>query len=148
MDIMDEEQNNIQHATQAASAGLTVDYAWNFGKAVADALATTGKVIVFGQESHTHLKNAVIEGLRLQGRDVIDGGSGDATAASELVTSMGLSGAVVIESKEAGETAALTVLQEDGLLVDHESGLGEIEATVESGNFVPAAQKGELTALA
>jgi phosphomannomutase len=128
--------------------GLTVECAWNVGKAVADMLSLPGQVVVVALTSETELTRAVIEGLRLQGRNVLDGGDGDKDSARDLIAKMGLAGAVVIGYDETDHVSTIELYQEDGRLIDSESGLHGIRASVEAGNFVPAAVKGELTALA
>lgn len=128
--------------------GLTVECAWNVGKAVADTLPTAGQVVVLALTSETELTRAVIEGLRLQGRDVLDGGVGDRDAAKALITKIGLSGAVVIGYDEMEKVSTIEIYQEEGRPIDSETGLQDIRLAVEAGNFVPAARKGELTSLA
>jgi hypothetical protein len=92
--------------------------------------------------------NAIIEGIRLQGRNVVDGGVGDKDAATAHIKTSGLSGAVVVGVEESTGITTIQIYKEDGNLVDGESGLKSIAELVEAGNFVPAAVKGELTAIA
>ena len=128
--------------------GLTVECAWNVGKALADWLPTAGNVAVMYLPTQEAIAKAVIEGLRLQGRDVVDGGHGDREAAKSYVTSAGLSGAAVIGFDELEKLITIELYQEDGKLITIETGLKEIREVVQAGNFVPAAAKGELTHLA
>lgn len=131
-----------------AETGLTIECAWNVGKAVADWLSTGGNVIVLYVPAGQATANAVIEGVRLQGRNVVDGGVGDKDAAIAHIKTSGLSGAVVVGVEESTGITSIQIYKEDGGLVDSESGLREIAELVEAGNFVPAAVKGELTAIA
>lgn len=131
-----------------AEEGLTVEHAWNVGKAIADWLPTAGQVAVVTAASQEELARAVIEGLRLQGRDVLDGATGDKDVAMALIPKLGLSGAVVVGYDELEKVATIELYQQDGRLVDSQTGLGDIRELVEAGNFVPAAVKGELTNLA
>ncbi|HMI09064.1 MAG TPA: hypothetical protein VK497_01535 [Candidatus Saccharimonadales bacterium] len=128
--------------------GLTVECAWNVGKALADWLPTAGKVVVMYLPSAKHLADAVVEGLRLQGRDVIDGSNGDKEAAASYIKTAGLSGAVVIGYDELEKMTTIELYQDEARLIDSETGLQAIRDLVEAGNFVPAAVKGELTQLA
>jgi phosphomannomutase len=131
-----------------ADTGLTTEYAWNTGKAVADWLPTAGNIIVLYVPMGQPTAHAVIEGLRLQGRSVVDGGVGDKDAAIAHIKTSGLSGAVVIGIEESTGNIVIQIYKEDGALVDRQSGLMELAELIEAGNFVPAAVKGELTAIA
>lgn len=128
--------------------GLTVECAWNVGKALADWLPTAGNVAVMYAPAQKRLADAVVEGLRLQGRNVVDGGSGDRDTAKAYVKSAGLSGAVVVGYDNLEEVTTIELYQEDGRLIDAQTGLQEIREVVVAGNFVPAAVKGELLRLA
>ena len=125
--------------------GLTVECAWNVGKALADWLPTAGNVAVVYAPAQKHIADGVVEGLRLQGRGVVDGGAGDMEAARTLVTNGGLSGAAVIGFDDDTKMTVIELYREDGKRIESESGLEEIRQLVEAGNFVPAAVKGELT---
>jgi phosphomannomutase len=127
------------------ATGLTVECAWNVGKALADWLPTAGSVVVVCLPAQQNTARAVIEGLRLQGRNVVDGGSGDKEAAKSYVMTAGLSGAIVIGFDDLEKMTTIELYQEDAKLIDGETGLKEIQQAVEAGNFVPAAVKGELT---
>lgn len=128
--------------------GLTIEYAWNVGKAVADWLPTAGNVIVLSVPAGQAIAHAVVEGLRLQGRSVVDGGMGDKDAAIAHIRTSGLSGAVVVGVEESTGVTSIQIYKEDATLVGVESGLREIGELVDAANFVPAAVKGELTAIA
>lgn len=128
--------------------GLTIEDAWNVGKAVADWLPTAGSVIVVSIPEQHELANAIIEGLRLQGRNVIDGGVGDNDAAVIHIQTGGLSGAVVVGFDVMAGVVTIEIYQEEGKRIETEAGLKEIGELINGGNFVPAAIKGELTAIA
>jgi hypothetical protein len=126
------------------ATGLTVECAWNVGKALADWLPTAGDVAVVYLPTQKHIADAVVEGLRLQGRSVVDGGNGDKEAAKVRVTNGGLSGAAVVGFDDEAKMITIELLGEDAEVIDSEHGLHEIRQLVEAGNFVPAAVKGEL----
>ncbi|MDB5186978.1 MAG: phosphomannomutase, phosphomannomutase [Candidatus Saccharibacteria bacterium] len=138
-------ENDIRGTSET---GLTVEFAWNVGKAVADWLATAGSVIVLYVPAGQPTAHAIIEGVRLQGRNAIDGGMGDKDAAAMHVKTSGLSGAIVVSVEESTGITTIQVIKEDGNIVTSESGLQEVGELVDAGNFVPAAVKGELTAVA
>ena len=129
-------------------SGLTVECAWNVGKALADWLPTAGSVVVMYQPAKKHIADAVTEGLRLQGRTVVDGGVGVKDRAQSYIKTAGLSGAAVVGSDELEKMTTIELYKEDAKLIDSETGLKEIQQMVEAGNFVPAVTKGELTQLA
>ncbi len=128
--------------------GLTVECAWNVGKALADWLPTTGSVAVMYLPTHEALAKAVVEGVRLQGRNVVDGGNGDKEAAKSYITTSGLSGAAVISFDDLEKVTTIELYQHEAKLIDVENGLKDIHELVKAGNFVPAATKGKLTHLA
>lgn len=128
--------------------GLTIECAWNVGKALADWLPTAGHIAVVYPAAQHDLANAIIEGARLQGRDVMDGGEGDQSSAVAHIQTGGLSGAAVVSVDTATGAMVIELLQEAGERIERESGLSEIIELIEGGNFVPAAVKGELSAIA
>lgn len=135
----------IQGTTES---GLDTECAWNVGKAMADWLQTAGNVAVVYDQSQLQLANALMEGVRLQGRNVVDGGVGDAALAVRHISALGLSGAAVILLDQATGMVSIEVYNEAGVRIESETGLKDIQALVEAGNFVPAATKGEVTAIA
>jgi len=126
-------------------SGLSVECAWNIGKAIADWLPSTGGVVVMYHASQSDIAKAVIEGLRLQGRAVVDGGQGDAEVAKKQITASGLSGAVVVGQDALDHATTIELYQHEGKLVGGESGLRDICILIDAGNFVPAALRGTLT---
>lgn len=128
--------------------GLTVECAWNVGKAVADWLPLAGGVVVMYAPSQGNIAEAVIEGLRLQGRAVIDAGHGDKEAARSYIKTAKLPGAVVVGFDMLERVITIELYQHEAKLINGQSGLNDIRALVEAGNFVPAVVKGELTHLA
>jgi ribosomal protein L7Ae-like RNA K-turn-binding protein len=148
MRVMSEELISSYDIRGTEQTGLTVECAWNVGKAVADWLPALGSVAVMYVPTHDEMGRAVVEGLRLQGRAVVDGGNGDKEAAKSYISTAKPAGAVVIGVDELEKMITIEVYQHEAKLVDIHSGLSEIHALVEAGNFVPAAQKGELTRIA
>ncbi|HEX7483959.1 MAG TPA: hypothetical protein VF281_02280 [Candidatus Saccharimonadales bacterium] len=134
----------IQGTTES---GLDTECAWNVGKAMADWLQTAGNVVVVYDAMQQQLATAIMEGVRLQGRNVVDGGIGDSELAVHHINALGLSGAAVVSFNQETAVISIEIFKEDGAQIEGD-GLKEIHALVEAGNFVPAAIKGELTALA
>lgn len=141
---MSEELVSTYDIRGTEETGLTVECAWNVGKALADWLPTSGNVIVVHLPTQKHIADAVIEGLRLQGRGVIDGGNGGKQEARQQVADAGLSGAAVVGYDELEKVITIELYREDAKLIDNETGLKAIYEVVKAGNFVPAASKGEL----
>lgn len=127
----------------AEETELTVDVAWNIGKAMADWLSQSGPVIVVYLPTYHHLAGATIEGLRLQGRDVIDGGHGDGEALITHIMTSRLAGGVRVGFDEADKKVTIELYDADAHLVV-DSKLREIRELVNGGNFVPADDKGQL----
>ena len=73
MKRMSEELIGAYDIRGTKETGLTVECAWNVGKALADWLSTTGSVVVVYVPTQHDIAEAVIEGLRLQGRNVVTG---------------------------------------------------------------------------
>jgi len=130
------------------ATGLTMEVAWNIGKALADWLPTTGGIVVSYHPTQQDVTRAIVEGLRLQGRNVVDGGHGDKASVKTYITTAGLSGGVVIDFDDLEKVTVIELYREDGKLISAEDGLREIRELIIAGNFVPAAEKGELTQLA
>lgn len=145
---MSEELISAYDIRGTEETGLTVECAWNVGKALADWLPQAGSVVVVFVPTYEPLAAAVIEGLRLQGRNVVNGGSGDKETARAYIASAGLAGAAVVGYDELEKVVTIELYQHEGRLIESEAGLKEIRELVQAGNFVPAAAKGELTQLA
>lgn len=126
-------------------ANLTVETAWNVGKALAEWLPTLGGVVVVTMPGQEELEHATIEGLRLQGRTVIQGGVGDREKVSVLVTNAKLAGGVAVLTD--GTLTVIEVYDSNGRRIEGDA-LTDIQSLVDAGNFVPADSKGEITQLA
>lgn len=142
---MSEELISAYDIRGTKESGLTVECAWNAGKALADWLPSDGGVVVSYTSPQEKIANAVIEGLRLQGRDVVKAAGGDKEFALSYVTTGGLSGAAIVGFDELEKLTTIELYQQGAKLIDADSGLQEIRQLVEAGNFVPAALKGEVT---
>jgi phosphomannomutase len=142
---MSEELISAYDIRGTKEAGLTVECAWNAGKALADWLPSVGNVVVAYVPSQENIASAVIEGLRLQGRNVVDAGNSDKDFVTSYIATGGLAGAAIVGFDELEKVTTIEFYQEKAKLVDSESGLHDIRLLVEAGNFVPAALKGELT---
>ena len=129
--------------------GVSLEVAWNIGKALADWLATYGRIVVLrGEGANETLVNALIEGLRLQGRDVVDAGLGTKEVLTDHITHDGLSGGVFVTHDTDQDVCVIELYDDKAQLIVAENGLNEIGELTRAGNFVPAATKGELTAIA
>jgi phosphomannomutase len=127
---------------------LTIEEAWNFGKALADQLVEAGKIVVVSIATQKNLAKAFIEGVRLQGRDVIEASANDKEVIKNHISSMGLAGGAFIAFDDMATASIIELYDHNGQLIDSERGLKQIGESAESGNFVPAVTKGDLSALA
>lgn len=148
IEVMSEELIATYDIRGTEETGLTVECAWNVGKAIADWLPEQGSVVVVYVADKVNLANAAIEGLRLQGRDVTNVGLGDKTVALNLIATRGFAGAVVIGYDATEQMTTIELYQHESKLIDSENGLEEIRLLVEAGNFVPAVVKGQLINIA
>lgn len=129
--------------------GVSLEVAWNIGKALADWLSTYGVVaIARGTGANNELTHALIEGMTLQGRDVLDTGTSDKLALLGHIKNEGLSGGIFVTHDEQTDVCVIELYDENSQLISAENGLSAIAELVHAGNFVPAATKGEVTALA
>ena len=140
---MSEELISASDIRGAEETELTVDVAWNIGKAVADWLPRHGAVVVVYLPTQHRLAGAIIEGLRLQGRDVIDGGHGDGEALITYIMTNDLAGGVRVGYDDDDKKVTIELYDAEAHLVV-DSGLEEIRRLVEAGNFVPAVGRGQL----
>lgn len=127
-----------------AGVDVTKETVWNIGKAMADWLSTSGSVLVMSGNGDHDLIAAMIEGLRLQGRDVAFVENGDKMVLAEKTIQGGYSGGVLIGHDDLSDEVSIELYNEEGRLIDNETGLAAIAELAEAGNFVPAATKGEL----
>ena len=146
--VMSDELISTYDIRGTEATGLTVECAWNVGKALAEWLPTSGRIMVAGRADHQTLIDAATEGLRLQGRDVILGGELGKEQLASLVSGQHLSGAVLIGHDELTNEHTIELYQHEGRLVTSETGLQSIRELIEAGNFVPAATKGDLASIA
>lgn len=123
--------------------GLTLECAWNVGKALADWLPD-GETVIAYLPTQKRMSGAIIEGLRLQGRTVIDGGNGDSEAVKTYIATNKFAGGVAVGFDELEKVITIELYNETARLIDGENGLQEIRELVKAGNFVPAATKGGL----
>jgi phosphomannomutase len=123
---------------------VTKEVAWNIGKALADWLSTSGSILVMSGNGNQELVAALIEGVRLQGRDVVFVENGDKMILAEKTVTGGHSGGALIGHDELSNEVSIELYNEEGRLIDNETGLASIAELAEAGNFVPAAAKGDL----
>ncbi len=130
------------------SDSLTPEYAWNVGKAFSDFLPEDGHIVVLSDESaEPKIISALIEGIRLQGRDVVDAGHGAIERLIQVTADEKPAGSLYISHDAMQDLEVIQLYQEDGVALSSDNGLIELGELVESGNFVPAATKGELRQL-
>ena len=128
---------------------LSVEYVWNVGKALADWLPQDGKIIVVkNSTANPAVVKAVIEGVRLQGRAVVDGGEGDKAALVHIAGDDQVAGGILVGHDDLENLETIELYQETMAPITSDTGLSEIAALVEAGNFVPAAAKGDLSIIA
>lgn len=144
---MSEELISAYDIRGTKETGLTVECAWNAGKALADWLPEGGKVVVAYAPDQEMTARGVLEGLRLQGRNVVDAGNGSKEFVTSYVVTGVLAGAVIVGFDELEKVTTIEFYQEGAKLIDSESGLKEIRELVQAGNFVPSVVKGELTTI-
>lgn len=124
---------------------LNTEYVWNVGKAFAEWLADDGAIaLVKHPDANQTTAHAFTEGALLQGRNVIDMGIGDQQGLIALLRDGRAVGGAIITHDALQNIEIITLLDAQGMGITAESGLSEIAELVEAGNFVPAAQKGEL----
>lgn len=129
--------------------GVSLEVAWNIGKALADWLSTYGVVAVArGTGANETLTHALVEGMILQGRDVLDTGVNDKQTLLGHIKNEGLSGGIFVTHDEQSDDSVIELYDENGQLISADNGLNAIAELVHAGNFVPAATKGDVTALA
>ncbi len=128
-----------------AGESLTTDYVWNIGKAVADWLQDDGSLVVMRSDgAHEPTVHAFIEGVLLQGSDVVDAGQGDKDALAGAIHDTQALGGVLFEHDALQSIEVITFFDSQGTVITADSGLTSIAELAEAGNFVPAAQKGDL----
>lgn len=131
-----------------ANDTLTVEYAWTVGKAFSEWLPEQGDVVVFkSQNAHGDIAHGFVEGLLLQGRSVIDGGYGDQSAVIGAIQDRQAVGGVLVSHEDASDVEIIALFGGDGSTIDQSKGLTDIQQLVDSGNFLPAAEKGHVKSL-
>lgn len=127
------------------TAGESLDFAWNVGRALSDWLQDDGTITIMRKEEASEtLVNALIEGVRLQGRTVCDAVRGEREALQALIASGGYAGGVLVGLDAATNQVTIELFEEEGKPIDSQSGLSDIEMMIESGNMTPSSTKGEL----
>lgn len=124
----------------------TTEYIWNAGKAFAEWLPEGGDVVVLKTQTvDAGTAHAFVEGLLLQGRAVTDAGMGDQTAVVNAIGETKAVGGALMDCDTAQNLVVITLFDANTALITAETGLTEINQLIESGNFLPAAEKGTLT---
>lgn len=126
---------------------VSLEVAWNIGKALAESLGTLGDVVIVrGEGADERLVAALVEGICLQGRNVIDGGAGQKTMLTGLIGDAHYCGGVYIAHDSEKNECVIELYNEMPQLITAENGLNDIAELVAAGNFVPASEKGRLIA--
>ena len=124
---------------------LTIEYEWNVGNALADWLQQDGKVVVVSTPgANPDVVRSIIEGIRLQGRTVVDAGHGDKAALVHVAGEAQAAGGVLVGRDTLENLETIELYQETMAPITSDTGLFDIAALIEAGNFVPAATKGDL----
>lgn len=128
---------------------LTTEYAWTVGKAFAEWLPEQGAIVVArGENTNETTAHALIEGLLLQGRDIIDAGQGVHQTLVDAIVDKKAAGGVLFGHDDLQAFEIIALYDAQGASVTTDTGLMEISQLVEAGNFIPAADKGEIKPLA
>ena len=126
----------------------SVEYIWNVGKAFSEWLPDEGSVLVVRTETGSaSTVHTFTEGVVLQGRNVIDGGAGDTSRIIGIISEKKAVGAALIDRNDLQAVDIITFYDRNGVSITADNGLREIGELVESGNFLPAPTKGEVTKL-
>lgn len=127
---------------------LTIEYIWDVGKAFAEWLADDGQVAIMrGSSVDESTVHALTEGVLLQGRSVLDVGTGDPQQLITAIMDKHAAGGVLIEYETIQNLVVITLFDNRGVSLLDSTGLQQITQLVEAGNFLPAPQKGVVTAL-
>ena len=130
------------------TAGASLDFAWNVGRALSDFLPGEGAVAIMrSQNANDELVDALIEGMRLQGRTVCDALSGAIDSLRQVIAAGEYAGGVLVGTDTTTDQVIIELVEEDGEIINSQNGLSDIEMMIESGNLVPSVTKGELVML-
>lgn len=126
---------------------LSTELAWNVGKAFAEWLPDEGPVVlVMAPTTDLSTVHAITEGLLLQGRDVIEG-QGTTQLVNDYISDKKVVGGVYVNHEAADNNEVIQLFDATGTAVTDQTGLTDIAQLVESGNFLPAAEKGKVSPL-
>lgn len=127
--------------------GVTVEYAWNIGKAFSESLPDQGAIAIMRSENaNREIVHALIEGMLLQGRNVVDAGVGGRDKVADVQYAASPLGIVLVGHDDAQAIETIAFYDESGAIIAADNGLDDIKTSAESGNFVPAATKGSVVA--
>jgi phosphomannomutase len=131
-----------------AADTLTVEYAWTVGKAFSEWLPEQGDVVVFKeQNAHGDIAHGFVEGMLLQGRNIIDGGYGDKAAVIAAINDHKAVGGALVSHDEVQNLEIIALFDGQGSVVDQAAGLLDVQQLADSGNFLPAAEKGHIKSI-
>lgn len=126
---------------------ISIESIWTVGKAFAEWLTEDGLVVVATTDgANESVANAFSEGLLLQGRNVLGVSVADEQAVNTAMTDHQAAGGVLISHDGIQNIEVIALYDARGALIGADSGLSEIDELVQSGNFLPAAKKGERVA--
>lgn len=146
---MTEETFTTNDIRGTLTAGASLDFAWNVGRALSDWLQFEGAVAIMRHEDASEsLVKALIEGLRLQGRTVCDAIRGERDNLHALLANGQYAGGVLVGFDTAAGQVIIELYNQEGDRIDSQTGLTDIEMMIESGNMSPSNAKGELVVLA
>jgi hypothetical protein len=85
--------------------------------------------------------------MLLQGRDIVDAGQGDQLAVVNAIRDNQAAGGFMVSHDGLENMGIITLFDRQGVAITAERGLMDIEELIEAGNFLPAAEKGEMKSL-
>ena len=96
------------------------------------------------QSVNSGIVHGLTEGILLQGRDVVSCGTGDTQAVVNAISEHGAVGGALVGHDDVQNLETIALFDAHGTAVSAETGLADINQLVDSGNFLPAAEKGTL----
>ncbi len=124
---------------------LTVEHAWTVGKAFSEWLPEQGDVVVIKTaNANKEIAHGFTEGILLQGRSVIDGGEGDQQAVVSAINENHSIGGALVGHDDIQNLEVIALFDSHGGVITDASGLPALHQLVDSGNFLPAPEKGQL----
>ena len=124
---------------------ISKEYVWTLGKSFAEWSPEEEKslLVVSSSEANQDIVRALVEGITLQGRNVVTMTGGDEQTVVLGIADNQAAGGVLI-THDSTDMEVIALYDAQGIAITAENGLSNIGELVESGNFLPAAVKGEV----